>query len=271
MVEIITGKKQMPSYGWQKYIVTSKARNRVSRYLKKLRDDESIKLGIELLEKTLRRLKMTKDIKEFKESYERFGYSNRDTLLKEIGTGNITVRNMLTKLRPQKPIGNENLEDDESSRFFKFARSARAGIELDGIDNLMVNFGKCCNPIPGDDLMGFVTRGRGVTVHISSCKSLPLLANETDRLIPVNWNVKRSDYFNVRLRIMGQDYKGWLKDISECISNQNVNIISVDTKVNDSISVANLIVQMNNNRQLNRLMNKLSNLKNIDYVERTGR
>lgn len=271
MVEIITGKKQMPSYGWQKYIVTSKARNRVNRYLKKLRDDESIKLGIELLEKTLRRLKMTKDVKEFKESYERFGYSDRDTLLKEIGTGNITVRDMLTKLRPQKPIENGNLEDDESSRFLKFARSARAGIELDGIDNLMVNFGKCCNPIPGDDLMGFVTRGRGVTVHISSCKSLPLLANETDRLIPVNWNVKRSDYFNVRLRIMGQDYKGWLKDISECISNQNVNIVSVDTKVNDSVSVANLIVQMNNNRQLNRLMNKLSNLKNIDYVERTGR
>ena len=135
----------------------------------------------------------------------------------------------------------------------------------------MVNFGKCCNPIPGDDLMGFVTRGRGVTVHISSCKSLPLLANETDRLIPVNWNVKRSDYFNVRLRIMGQDYKGWLKDISECISNQNVNIASVDTKVNDSIGFVNLIVQVNNNRQLNRLINKLSNLKNVDYVERTGR
>tara|TARA_B100001123_G_scaffold450867_1_gene624570 strand:- start:2100 stop:4289 length:2190 start_codon:yes stop_codon:yes gene_type:complete len=271
MVEIITGKKQMPSYGWQKYIVTSKARNQVSKYLKKLRDKESIKIGVELLEKTLRRLKMTKDVKEFKGSFERFGYSNSDTLLKEIGTGNITIRDMLRKLRPQKPIENDKLDDDESSRFLKFSRSAPAGIVLDGIDNLMVNFGKCCNPIPGDDLMGFITRGRGVTVHISSCKSLPLLVNETDRLIPVNWNVKRSDYFNVRLRIMGQDYKGWLKDISECISNQNVNIASVDIKVNDSLSSANLIVQVNNNRQLNRLMKKISNLKNIDYVERAGR
>ena len=87
----------------------------------------------------------------------------------------------------------------------------------------------------------------------------------------MNWNVKRSDYFNVHLRIVGQDYKGWLKDISECISNQNVNIASVDTKVNDSIGFVNLIVQVNNNRQLNRLINKLSNLKNVDYVERAGR
>tara|TARA_B100000686_G_scaffold295692_1_gene326740 strand:+ start:13934 stop:16117 length:2184 start_codon:yes stop_codon:yes gene_type:complete len=268
-VEIITGKKQMPSYGWQKYIVTSKARNQVGKYLKSLRDDESIKLGLELLEKTLRRLKMKKDLKEIKKSYERFGYSSDDMLLKEIGNGNITVRDILRKLRPQKTI--ENIDENRILNFSKITRPISDEIVLDGIDNLMVNFGKCCNPIPGDDLIGFVTRGRGLTVHISSCKSLPLLANETDRLIPVNWNVKRSDHFNVQLKIAGQDYKGWLKEISECISNQNINITSVDTKVNDSVSIANLIVQVNNNRQLRRLMKKLSNLKNIDYVERIGR
>jgi len=271
LVEIITGKKQMPSYGWKKYIVTSKARNLVSKYLKNLQEEESIKLGAELLEKTLRRLKMKKDIKEFQQSYERFGYPHQNILLKEIGNGNITVRDMLRKLRPQNVIDNENLDDEKLSKFFNFSRSIPSGIELDGIDNLMVNFGKCCNPIPGDDLMGFITRGRGMTVHISSCKSLPLLSNETDRLTPVNWNVKRSDHFNVDLQIVGQDCKGWLKDISECISNQNVNISSIDTKVNESVTVAKLIIQVNNNRQLNRLMKKLSNLINVDYVERTSR
>ena len=118
--------------------------------------------------------------------------------------------------------------------------------------------------------MGFITRGRGITVHISSCKSLPLLENETDRLIPVNWNVKRSEDFNVKLKIVGLDYKGWLKEISECISNQNINITSVDIKVNDSLSVARVIIQVNNNRQLKRLINKLTYLKNVDFVERTS-
>ena len=152
-----------------------------------------------------------------------------------------------------------------------FARSKTKGIILDGIDNLLVNFGKCCNPIPGDDLIGFVTRGRGVTIHQSTCKSLPLLNNESDRLVPVEWNTSSSDQFNVRLKAVGQDYKGWLKDISECISKQNVNIASVDIKVNEAIAEANFIVQVNNNRQLNRLMRKMTNIKNIDYVERAGR
>jgi GTP pyrophosphokinase len=271
MVEIITSKSQMPSYGWQKFIVTTKARNQVNRYLKKIQDEESIKLGEEMLEKTLRRMKMLKDTNEFRESFSRFGYSDTGALLKAIGSGIITVRDMFRKLRPQEEEMDERTEEEESTRFYDFARSKSKGIILDGIDNLMVNFGKCCNPIPGDELIGFVTRGRGVTVHQSACKSLPLLSHESDRLIPVEWNVKSSDHFNVRLRVISQDYKGALKDMSECISKQNVNIASVDIKVKESVAVAHFIVQVKNNRQLNRLMRKMTKLKNVDYVERAGR
>ena len=271
MVEIITSKSQMPSYGWQKFIVTTKARNQVNKYLKIVQDKESIQIGEELLEKTLRRMKMLKDKKEFRESFSKFGYSDSGALLKAIGSGMITVRDMFRKLRPQEDEIDERSEEEESSRFFNFARSQTKGIILDGIDNLMVNFGKCCNPIPGDELIGFVTRGRGITVHQNACKSLPLLSHESDRLVPVEWNVKSSDHFNVRLRVVVQDYKGALKDMSECISKQNVNIASVDIKVKDSIGIAHFIVQVNNNRQLNRLMRKLTKLKNVDYVERAGR
>ena len=271
MVEIITGKKQKPSYGWQNFIVTTKARNLVNRYLKKLREEESIKLGEELLEKTLRRLKISDMKNEFRDSFSRFGYSDSQSLLKAIGSGTITVRDMLEKLKPQEEISSEKTEKDDSSRFFEFARSKTKGIIIEGIDNIMVNFGKCCNPIPGDDLIGFVTRGRGVTVHRSACKSLPLLSHESDRLIPVDWNVNRKDNFNVRLQIGGQDHKGWLKEISECISQHKVNISSVDIKVIDSLATAHFIIQVNNNRQLNRMIRRITKLKNIDYVERTGR
>ena len=271
MVEIITSKKQMPSYGWQKFVVTTKARTQVSRYLKKVQDEGSIKLGDELLIKTLRRMKLSKNVDEFRNSYKRFGYADSNTLLKAIGSGLITVRDMFQKLRPKEEEIQESTEDEYSNRFFNFARSNTNGIILDGIENILVNYGKCCNPIPGDDLIGFVTRGRGVTVHQSACKSLPLLSHESDRLVPINWNVKSSDQFNVRLKIIGQDYKGWLKDMSECISKQNVNITSVDIKVNETVAEALFIVQVNNNRQLNRLMRKMTKLKHIDYVERAGR
>ena len=271
MVEIITSKKQMPSYGWQKFIVTTKARNQVNRHLRKTRDDESIKLGTEILSKTLRRMKLSSDMDEFKNSYNKFGYADSRSLLMALGTGVLTVRDMFKKIRPKDEINEKDELDNKSNSIFNFSSNNPKGISLGGIDNLLTNFGKCCNPIPGDELIGFVTRGRGVTIHRSLCKSLPLLNNESDRLVPVDWNVKSSDHFNVFLKVVGQDYKGWLKDMSECISKQNVNIASVDIKVNNNIAEAQFIVQVNNNRQLKRLMNKMTKLKNIDYVKRPGR
>ena len=271
MVEIITSKKQMPSYGWQKFIVTTKARNQINRYLRKTRDDESIKIGTEILTKTLRRMKLYGDLEEFKNSYNKFGFADSKSLLMSLGTGVLTVRDMFRKIRPKEDINEKDTLDNKSNKIFNFTSNNPKGITLDGIDNLLINFGKCCNPISGDELIGFVTRGRGVTIHRSECNSLPLLNNESDRLVPVDWNVKSSEQFNVLLKVVGQDYKGWLKDVSECISKQNVNIASVDIKVNDNIAEAQIIVQVNNNRQLKRLMNKMTKLKNIDYVKRPGR
>tara|TARA_B100000214_G_scaffold300670_1_gene230951 strand:- start:703 stop:2880 length:2178 start_codon:yes stop_codon:yes gene_type:complete len=267
VVEILTSKKQNPSIGWQKFVITSKARNEINRFVRKEMDEDSIKLGEEVLIKTMRRMKSSSLINDFKNSYARFGYADTQSMLKAIGTGVLTVRDVFKKLKPkQDEVEIPDIEDKPS-----FYDLNRGKIVLDGIENLLVNFGKCCNPIPGDDLIGFVTRGRGVTVHQSSCKSLPILSNESDRLLPVHWNVKSSENFNVHLKVTGLDYKGWLKDVSECISKENVNITSVDIKAKDSIAQANIIVQVKNNRQLNRLVGKITKLKNIDYVERIGR
>ena len=267
VVEILTSKKQNPSIGWQKFVITSKARNEINRFVRKEMDEDSIKLGEEVLIKTMRRMKSSSLINDFKNSYARFGYADTNSMLKAIGTGVLTVRDLFKKLKPkQDEVEIPDIEDKPS-----FYDLNRGKIVLDGIENLLVNFGKCCNPIPGDDLIGFVTRGRGVTVHQSSCKSLPILSNESDRLLPVHWNAKYSENFNVHLKVTGLDYKGWLKDVSECISKENVNITSVDIKAKDSIAQANIIVQVKNNRQLNRLVGKITKLKNIDYVERIGR
>ena len=269
MVEVLTSKKEMPSYGWRKFIITSKARNEVNRYLKNIQDKECFNLGVELLEKTLRRLKIFEELDEFKNSFNKFGFSDRTSLIKAIGSGNITVRDMLKKIRP-KEIWQDDHFDKKSNNLFNFSTSKNKGLIIDGIDNVMVSFGKCCNPIPGDNLIGFITRGRGVTVHNSSCKNLPLINHEKDRLVSLDWNVKSSDQFNVDLKVVGQDYKGWLKDLSECIAKQNININSVDIRVNDSIAEAKFIVEVNNKRQLARLIRKIKKLTNIDYVERAG-
>jgi len=270
-VEVLTSKSQNPSYGWLKFVVTSKARNHINRFLRKATREESIKLGQQLLEKTLRRLKRFDLITDVKESYAKFGHNNSDSFLEAIGSGDLFIRDILKKIQPEKGVELDKEPVEEEKRFFDFARSHSKGIKLQGIKNLMVTFGKCCNPIPGDEMVGFVTRGRGITVHHSSCKSLPLLNEESDRLMPVEWDVARSDIFNVRLKVESLDRKGMLKEITEVISSSNINITSVDMKVKDVLSTGYFIVQVNNLKQLDRVINKVSKIPGVDGVERTGK
>ena len=270
-VEVLTSKSQNPSYGWLKFVVTSKARNHINRFLHKAMREESTKLGQQLLEKTLRRLKRSSLITEVKDSFAKFGYNSSDSFLESIGSGDLSIRDVLKKVQPEEDVVLDKEPVEEEKRFLDFARSRSKGIKLQGIKNLMVTFGKCCNPIPGDEMIGFVTRGRGITVHHSSCKSLPLLNEESDRLMPVEWDVARSDIFNVRLKVESLDRKGMLKEITEVISGANINITSVDMKVKDVLSTGYFIVQVNNLKQLDRVINKVSKIPGVDGVERTGK
>ena len=266
-VEVITSNSQQPNYGWLKYAITSKARNQIKRYLKKQEKEESIIIGEEILTKSLRRLKILKQIDEVKNAYSKFGFGGVEDLIESLGKGDISVRDILDKLSPE----NEVLEEDDTSKFFKFRKKESRNIKIEGISNIMANFGKCCNPIPGDDMVGFITRGRGITVHRSECSSLPLLREESDRLLPVDWEVARKDFFNVRMKVVGQDRKGLLKDMTETISKLSINMTSVDIKVKDTVATAIFIIQVNNVKQLDRVVRKMSNVKNIDLVERSNK
>jgi len=270
VIEIITGKKQTPSINWQKFVVTSKARNAINKYLKNESVNESIKLGKEILFKTLRRLKIYNLRQEYLDAYSNFGFNNLDSYLSAIGHGNLSFREINNKINP-------NNFNKDTSAYKKIGNvidnvlRPRDGILLDGINNLMIKYGKCCSPIPGDDVTGFVTRGRGLTVHRTQCHSLPLITQEKERLVPVDWNIPKDTTFNSRLKIVGLDYKGLLKNLSECIGGQNINIASVDIKVNGAVATAFFIVQIKNKRQLDRLIKKLSFVKSVDKVERVGR
>ena len=268
-VEVLTSKSQNPSYGWLKFIVTSKARNNINKFLQKTTKDESIVLGKQLIEKTLRRLKQKSLINKLIESYSKFGYNNSNSFIEAIGNGSVSIRDILNKISPNNKLIDEESSDEEKS-FLDFARGRSKGIKIQGINHLMVSFGKCCNPIPGDEMIGFITRGRGVTVHRASCNSLPLLNEESDRLVSVDWDVGRSDIFNVRLKVESIDRKGMLREITEVISSSNINITSVDMKVKDALSTAFFIIQINNIKQLDRIINKVNRIPGVDNIERAG-
>jgi GTP pyrophosphokinase len=270
IVEIITSTSQEPSFGWLKIVATSKARNLINRYLRDQQSINSIKMGKDILEKTLRRLKRLQDLDEIKGSYEKFGLNSLEKLYESLGNGNLLVRDIFRKLSPKEQILDEDAKDKEE-RFIDIARSSSKGIKLQGIKDVMVNFGKCCNPIPGDEMVGFITRGRGLTVHRTNCNSLPILNEDSDRLIPVEWDVSKNEYFSARIKVISQDSPGILKKISECISSLKINISSVDLKVTDNFATAYFIVRVNNVKQLDRMIKKLITIREIDFVERTDK
>ena len=266
LVEIITSNKQRPNHGWQKFVVTSKAKTLIAKYLKETIRNESIKLGTELLNKSLRRLKIYHERDKIINSFKKFSFKDISEFKIAIGRGLITIREILLKLDPKKNHTPEKL--DKENYFFNLAKSNSNGILIEDIKNMMFNFGKCCNPIPGDNLVGFITKGRGITIHQSACKNLPIIEDESDRLVEVEWNLKKDQYFNVRLKIIGLDYKGLLKNLSECIVGQNINITSVDIKVSGAVATAYFIIQIKNNRQLKKVTKKILTIPNIDYIER---
>ena len=186
IVEIETNKNQTPNSGWLKFVKTSRAKHEISKYLRKIELEESIKIGNEILEKSLRKLKILDRLNEFKKGYALAGFKTLNNMLSDIGRGGVIIKDVIPKIFPdlQKNLSKEI----DQTEFVDTARSDVDGINLDGLKNLVVSYGKCCNPIPGDDVIGYISRGRGLIVHELSCTNLSSLSSKQDRLVSVNWN-----------------------------------------------------------------------------------
>ena len=269
-IEIITSDSQSPNYAWLKFLRTSKARTAILRWHRKIEKEESLKLGKEILDKTLRRLKLTSLRKEIITSPQKLGYSNEEKILVALGTGQITVRDILRKISPE--ITDEKIDQakDEPDSFLNIARRTAKGIRVHGIDNILMSFGKCCDPIPGDEVIGFVTRGRGVTIHRVVCKNLPIMSESSDRFLEVEWDVGRKEEFLARIKVVAEDRKGFLKDLTEAISGLNINITSVDVKVSEGLATCFLVVSIPNLRRFNMALNRIKDISRTIYAERAS-
>tara|TARA_Y100000588_G_scaffold99192_1_gene107761 strand:+ start:6766 stop:8970 length:2205 start_codon:yes stop_codon:yes gene_type:complete len=266
-VEIITSKKQTPSHAWLKFVKSPKAKSHIKRWVNKNENDKSISLGREVLEKTLRRLKQLKVLEDIEKNPTLMGFNNPNLIFSEVAKGHITARELIQKYVPN--LEEEPSEKDETltEKFIQKARGQTKGVKVGGISNTLISFAKCCNPIPGDEIIGYITRGKGVTVHRNKCLNMPVLKTE-DRFIDVDWNIKSDSSFMVRLNITASDRKHLLKDISEKVSLMNIYIQSIDMKANEGFATCILIIQVRDTRQLDRLFRKLKQLSNIISISR---
>jgi GTP pyrophosphokinase len=269
-VEIITSDSQKPNSSWLKFVKTSKAKSNIRKWIKGQEFEQSLRLGKEILEKELRKIHKAKEWKHLKDAHLKLKFESEDKMIASIGSGHRTVSSILTKFFPDEYIApkKEQTESQFAESFLKRARRSTRGVSIHGIDNMMISFGKCCNPIPGDPVVGFITRGRGITVHQKSCETVGTNLVEKERMIDVDWAADRSQKFLVRLKILSQERKHLVRDVTEIFSAYDINIDTLSMKVDGDVVTGLVIIEVEGVKQLDKLKTKLLASDGVISVER---
>ncbi len=281
-VEVMTSKTQMPSKDWLKFAVTNKAKSKIRQFVKEEQRKRSLTLGKELLEKEFRKFGM-QALKYMKtEETEKFmrdgGLHSLDEMYIRIGYGKLEPRHLVEKFIPANIEKAQTLQKSEESTFMEKVvkavttkrRKTSSLISVDGMDDVLVHYAKCCSPIPGDPVVGFISRGRGVTVHRSDCRRV--FEMDQVRKVDVAWNVKQAtdgQERSVKLQVVSQDVPGLLKLMSEAFAAQGINIQSAQINTTkDKKAISYFIISVRDSTQLNQAIFELQKIRGIIGVTR---
>jgi len=273
IVEILTSPNQKPSKDWLKFVKTSRAKTKIRQWFKTEERERSITLGKEILERELRKynLQQAKLLKsgELAKVASDFSFQGVDDLLAAVGYGKITANQIIGKIVPQEKL--ERPQEEHPSRIqrllHRISPGHRDALLIKGVDNVMVRYAGCCNPLPGDKVVGFITRGRGVTIHTSDCQNI--IASDPARKVEVEWDSTQEYSYPVRIRVYSEDKKGMLAEISASIASSEANITNarIDT-TDEKKAIGTFEVEIRDLNHLKKVISGLEKIKGILRVER---
>jgi guanosine-3',5'-bis(diphosphate) 3'-pyrophosphohydrolase len=269
VVEIITSPNQKPRRGWLNIVKTSRARSRIRQYLRRQDMEKAINVGREICERELHKYNTTlkKVIKtgHVKQLLKAFACRSLDDLLAKVGSGIITVRAMLKELQPEEIRAEMIAREKEAvGKTAKIPGSAGGGesIFIEGVDDMLVKISQCCLPVPGDEIMGFITTGQGISIHKATCPHL--LSTDQHRWIDVQWSAKAKTVHRAQIRVMTQNRKGMLAAISSAINTDDVNIVEMEARTTaDNLGMNSIVVEV---EDLMHLQTLLQHLRQVDGV-----
>lgn len=272
IVDVLTSKAARgPSKDWLKLVQTSRARNKIKQWFSKEEREDSVHLGKELLQKLLRKqgmaLKSTIQPKILEEVAAEFNFNDSEMLLASIGAGRTSPKQVATKIvnivnKVEEKETEEKVEE-KSVPIRKKTYSAK-GVQVKGIEGVLVRLARCCNPVPNDEIIGFVTQGRGVTVHRKDCSNMKQLSSFPERLIDVYWDTKQPATYQVEIEVSAIDRTKLLRDVSTIISDSGVNILSANiATTREQVAIFRFIIEIGS---LDHLKAILDNVKKVDAV-----
>jgi guanosine-3',5'-bis(diphosphate) 3'-pyrophosphohydrolase len=276
IVEILTSKHSYgPSRDWLKIVKSSQAKSKIRAWFKKERREENIQRGRELVERELVRQRLDPErllvSAYLSEVAGKFNFAKEEDLLAAVGYGGVSpqqvVSRLVDKFRREQPASNAEsivLERKEDP-----ARPSDNGVRVKGVDNLLIRFARCCNPVPGDEIIGFVTRGRGLSVHRQDCPNVASLKAEGHRMLEVEWASGADQSYRVELELKGLDRPGLINEVMNAVAETKTDVTAVSGRV-DSRRIAHihLSIRIRNLEHLRAVVERLKRLKDIHSVRR---
>jgi guanosine-3',5'-bis(diphosphate) 3'-pyrophosphohydrolase len=208
--------------------------------------------------------------------YRKYGFNSIDDVYAAIGYGGLTTNQVLLRLineykKHQKTTTSEAVDDTEIKQIIdtRAKKHYGKGIQVKGIDNILIRIAKCCNPVPGDEIIGYITKGRGISVHRVDCINLAEISDEKHRLIEVAWAEQDRASYNAEIKIIARDRQSLLADITSAIANMDITITAVNARTNKNrLASINLGVEISNTQQLEKVMKQLKKLQDVLDVHR---
>ena len=268
-VEIVTDTKQRPSRDWLAFVKTARARNKIRQWIKQEEFDSSVRLGREFIErevKKARRGRVSED--RFEQVAKRMEYLDASHLFAALGRGDIGPTVVFKELWPDAPEPEPQKPPSAFERLVSRVRGKSAGVRIQGMENLMVRYSQCCQPVPGDEVIGYITRGRGVSIHRVDCPNVLNLADHPERRVEIEWEAEAGERFFVRLELEGTDRRGLVADIASTITSSNTNMKSVNIQAEEMGMRGEFVVEVENLAHLKRIVNAVKRVKGVISVER---
>jgi guanosine-3',5'-bis(diphosphate) 3'-pyrophosphohydrolase len=277
VIEVVTANSQQPSKGWLDFVVTTRARTRIRNWLRQEERDKSIRLGRELLERECQRLsisltKLLKDDHEVRRLVEALKMQSFDEVLLALGYGRIDAHDVTDVIAPQSDDGKalvpSSIKENVVARAVrKVIKRDEGAIVLNGIDDVLVRYAKCCGPLPGEDILGFITRGRGITVHRRGCGKA--FDADPERRVEITWDAKAKIDREVQIRVTATNKTGILADVGQTFSDLRVNVIEANCRAGDDGRAISLFTfNCSDMTKLRDVMRAIGKVRGVTAVER---
>ncbi len=269
-VEIITNPRQWPNRDWLGFVKTSRARTRIRQWIRREEFDRARQLGQELFQRALRKAKLSRPSdEETLRVARKLGFKSFDEALAALARGDIGPSAVIRGFYPDEdPAQVVKRSPSALERIAEKIRKSNRGVTIQGMDNLMIRYSQCCQPVPGDKVIGYITRGRGISIHRTDCPNVLNLNEDPERRVEIEWRAERGDRFFVHLHMEGTDRRGLLGDVARTISETATDIQHADMRGTDGGMTAAFVVEVQDLNHLQRVMQAVQRVKGVVSVVR---